>query len=63
MFAVRLEDAADLDAVRDDLAGAVHQAREPAPGTGVDQPARLCLASAGSAAVKPGPVAGCGCRT
>jgi hypothetical protein len=29
-FAARLKDAVDLDAVRDDLAGAVHQALEPA---------------------------------
>jgi len=29
-FAARLKDAADLDAVRDDLAGVVHQAMEPA---------------------------------
>jgi hypothetical protein len=29
-FAARLQDAVDLDAVRDDLAGAVHQALEPA---------------------------------
>ena len=30
VFAARLKDAADLDAVRDDLAGVVHQALEPA---------------------------------
>ena len=30
MFAARLKDAVDLDAVRDDLAGVVHQALEPA---------------------------------
>ena len=30
VFAVRLKDAVDLDAVRDDLAGIVHQALEPA---------------------------------
>jgi phosphoglucomutase len=30
MFAERLKDAVDLDAVRDDLAGVVHQALEPA---------------------------------
>ena len=30
MFAVRLKDAVDLDAVRDDLASVVHQALEPA---------------------------------
>ena len=30
MFAVRLKDAVDLDAVRDDLAGVVYQALEPA---------------------------------
>ena len=29
-FAARLKDAVDLDSVRDDLAGAVHQALEPA---------------------------------
>jgi hypothetical protein len=29
-FAARLKDAVDLDTVRDDLAGAVHQALEPA---------------------------------
>jgi hypothetical protein len=29
-FAVRLKDAVDLDSVRDDLAGAVQQALEPA---------------------------------
>ena len=29
-FAARLKDAVDLDAVRDDLAGVVHQALEPA---------------------------------
>jgi hypothetical protein len=29
-FAARLKDAVDLDAVRDDLAGAVHQALQPA---------------------------------
>jgi hypothetical protein len=29
-FAARLKDAVDLDAVRDDLASAVHQALEPA---------------------------------
>ena len=29
-FAARLKDAVDLDAVRADLAGAVHQALEPA---------------------------------
>jgi hypothetical protein len=29
-FAARLQDAVDLDTVRDDLAGAVHQALEPA---------------------------------
>jgi hypothetical protein len=28
-FATRLKDAVDLDSVRDDLAGAVHQALEP----------------------------------
>ena len=30
VFAARLKDAVDLDAVRDDLAGVVHQALEPA---------------------------------
>ena len=30
VFAARLKDAADLDAVRDDLAGVVHQTLEPA---------------------------------
>ncbi len=30
VFAVRLKNAVDLDAVRDDLAGIVHQALEPA---------------------------------
>jgi len=30
MFAVRLKDAVDLDAIRDDLASSVHQALEPA---------------------------------
>ena len=30
MFAERLKDAVDLDAVRDDLAGVVHRALEPA---------------------------------
>jgi hypothetical protein len=29
-FAARLKDAVDLDSVRDDLAGVVHQALEPA---------------------------------
>ena len=29
-FAARLQDAVDLDSVRDDLAGVVHQALEPA---------------------------------
>jgi len=29
-FAARLKDGVDLDAVRDDLASAVHQALEPA---------------------------------
>jgi len=29
-FAARLKDAVDLDAIHDDLAGAVHQALEPA---------------------------------
>jgi hypothetical protein len=29
-FAARLKDAVDLDAVRDDLVGVVHQALEPA---------------------------------
>jgi hypothetical protein len=29
-FAARLKDAVDLDAVRDDLAGVVHRAQEPA---------------------------------
>ena len=29
-FAARLQDAVDLDAVQDDLAGVVHQALEPA---------------------------------
>ena len=29
-FAARLKDAVDLDAIRDDLAGVVHQALEPA---------------------------------
>jgi hypothetical protein len=29
-FAARLQDALDLDAVQDDLAGVVHQALEPA---------------------------------
>ena len=29
-FAARLKDAVDLDAVRDDLSGVVHQALEPA---------------------------------
>jgi hypothetical protein len=29
-FAVRLKDAVDLDSVRDDLAGVVQQAQEPA---------------------------------
>jgi hypothetical protein len=29
-FAARLKDAVDLDSIRDDLAGAVHQALEPA---------------------------------
>jgi hypothetical protein len=29
VFATRLKDAVDLDSVRDDLAGAVHQALEP----------------------------------
>jgi len=29
-FAARLKDAVDLDPVRDDLAGVVHQALEPA---------------------------------
>ena len=29
-FAARLQDAVDLDAIQDDLAGMVHQALEPA---------------------------------
>jgi hypothetical protein len=29
-FAARLKDAVDLDSIRDDLAGTVHQALEPA---------------------------------
>jgi len=29
-FAARLKDEVDLDSIRDDLAGAVHQALEPA---------------------------------
>jgi hypothetical protein len=29
-FAARLQDAVELDSVRDDLAGVVHQALEPA---------------------------------
>jgi len=29
-FAARLKDAVDLDSIRDDLAGTVHQVREPA---------------------------------
>ena len=59
-FAARLKDAVDLNSVRDDLAGVVHQALEPAHvsvwiSQRVDQPARLRLASVGSAAtVKPG---------
>ncbi len=40
-FAARLKDAVDLDAVHDDLAGVVHQALEPRPRIGVDQPTPL----------------------
>jgi len=36
-FAVRLNDAADLDSVRDDLIAVVHQALEPAYVTMVDR--------------------------
>jgi len=56
-FAARLQDAVDLDAARDDLAGVVHKALEPRPRIGVDQPAWLRLASADSTAtVSPGGV-------
>jgi hypothetical protein len=62
VLGARLKDAVDLDSVRDDLANIVHQALEP-PRIAVDQPTRLSLAPAGSAAVKPGPLTKCRCGT
>ena len=40
-FAARLQDAVDLDSVRDDLAGVVHRALEPAHVSVWIRPARL----------------------
>ena len=52
-FAARLQDAVDLDSVRDDLTGVVHQALEPAHVSVWLSQRELSLASAGSTAVKP----------
>ena len=51
-FAARLKDPVDLDSIRDDLAGAVHQALEPAR-ISVGQPLRLTLCFSGTAANNP----------